>query len=112
MRKLFWIAIGACTVIFAPPVEANSGWTDYAQVIELAPTARHYYGVKLSTKSNPSGCKNEQWFYQDYESHGADKMFQVILEGLKSNKPVRFYVTGKCNLDGYSEISAVGMVSR
>jgi len=106
------ILVGASTLIFSPLLEAGAGWTDYAPVVELVPTARHYYEIKLSIKENPSGCKNKKWFYQDYGSQGADKMFEVILEGLKLEKWVRVYVTGKCNLDGYSEISAVSIIYR
>ena len=89
---------------------ADSGWTEYANVLELVPTTRHYYEIRLSVSENPSGCKNDQWFYQDYVTRGADEMFETLLEALRSRLNVRVFVTGRCNLNGYSEISAVSIV--
>jgi hypothetical protein len=91
-------------------VQAGAGWTGYAKVAELIPTASHYYQFRLPVTENPSGCRNKVWFYQDYGLPGSDKMFQVILEVTKSGNRVRVYVTGNCNLDGYSEISSVSVI--
>lgn len=90
-------------------VQANPGWTDYATLEELVPMARHYYEFKLPVKENPSGCKNKQVFYQDYNAPGSDQMFRTLLEALKSGLGVRVFVTGGCNLDGNAEISAVSV---
>lgn len=90
--------------------QAAAGWTDYAQIAELVPRSRHYYEVKLSILKNPSGCSNNIWFYQDYGLRGSDKMFETLLLGVNSGKQVRVYVTGKCNVNGYSEFVAVGIV--
>jgi hypothetical protein len=35
-------------------------------------------------------------------------MFDLFVESIKSRLRLRVYVTGVCNLNGYSEISAVG----
>ena len=110
MRKIVSLIFGACTLVLSPPIQAEAGWTDYVTIAELVPTAHHYYKVRLPVKENPSGCKNKTWFYQDYRPNGSDKMFQTILEGLKLKMRVRVYVTGKCNLDGYSEISSVSII--
>jgi len=110
MRRRVGIIFGACTLVLSPLVQAETGWTDYATIAELVPTAHHYYEVRLPVRENPSGCKNKTWFYQDYSSPGADKMFQTILEGVKSGFRVRVYVTGRCNLNGYSEISSVSAI--
>ncbi len=88
---------------------AESGWTDFATVEELRATARHYYLVRLDVKTNPSGCEDKRWFFQDYGAPGSDKMFLTLLEAVKSGARVRVYVTGRCNLDGYSEFSSVSM---
>ena len=95
---------------YVPTAIAESGWTDYVNVTELVPTSRHYYEFKLPVTENPSGCKNNNLFYQDYTSNGADAMFTTLLEALKSRLNVRVYVTGRCNLSGYSEISSVSIV--
>jgi len=79
------------------------------QITELIPTARHYYEVRLSVRDNPSGCREKNGFYQNYDSPGADQMFEVLLESLSTNIRLRVYVTGVCNLNGYAEFSAVSV---
>ena len=106
------ITIGAIAITSSNLVHAGSGWTDHATVAELIPTDRRYYKFRLPVSENPAGCRDDEWFYQDYGSSGSDKMFHLLLEGLKSNLRLRVYVTGKCNLDGYSEISSVSIVPR
>jgi len=110
MRKNISIIIGACALFFSTYVSAGTGWTDFVTAAELVPTARHYYEVRLPVKENPSGCKNKTWFYQDYGTPGSDKMFNTILEGIKSGIRLRVYVAGNCNLNGYSEISSVSVI--
>ena len=109
MKSKMYVVISFC-LWFSQYVYADSGWTDYVTVAELVPSARHYYEVRLPVKENPSGCKNKTWFYQDYDAPGADKMFLTILEGIKSNLRIRVYVTGRCNLFDYSEISSVSII--
>ena len=94
---------------FPPDVGADADWSDYARVEELVPTGRHYYEFRLGAENNPSGCREAQWFYQNYDAPGAEKMFDLLLESLKSNLSVRVYVTGVCNLNGYAEISSVSI---
>ena len=89
----------------SPPALAAAGWTDYVKVIELIPTGRHYYEVKLDIEKNPSGCRKKDWFYLDYEARGANKIFDLFVDNIKSELRLRVYVTGVCNLKGYSEIS-------
>ncbi len=105
---------GACIcALLLMPVSAAAGvaaWTDYVSVVELMPTASGRYIVKLNISKSPSGCKTENMFYQDYSAFGADQMFRVILEAVTSGKMIRVYATGKCELNGYSEISAVSIV--
>ncbi|HHO47926.1 MAG TPA: hypothetical protein ENN06_05670 [Desulfobacteraceae bacterium] len=101
---------GPALIILPAVAAAEAGWTDYAAIAELVPTARPYYEVHLEVKQNPSGCRNSSWFYQDYGLRGSDKMFDTLLEAVQSGKRVRLYVTGKCNLNGYSDFSAVGIL--
>ena len=102
------IAIGA--ILFSPLAHSRAGWTDYVTVAELIPTARHYYKFRLPVTKNPSGCRKENWFYQNYGSLGSDKMFSILLEGIKSNLRIRVYVTGICNIHGHSEISSISII--
>ncbi len=107
---LRWVAC-ICALLLMP-VNAAAGvaaWTDYVSVAELMPTSGRYI-VRLNISKSPSGCKSENTFYQDYGAPGADQMFRVILEAVTSGKMIRVYATGKCELNGYSEISSVGIV--
>ena len=110
MNREVLIIIGVCTLFFSHPAHASAGWTNFVSVAELVPTARHYYEVKLPVKENPSGCKKKMWFYQNYGSLGSDKMFNILFEGVKSGIRLRVYVTGVCNINGYSEISSVSVI--
>ncbi len=110
MNSMALNVFGVSSLLFSQLIQAEAGWTDYVNVAELVPTGRHYYEVRLPVKKNPSGCRSETWFYQNYNSLGADKMFDVLLEGIKSSFRLRVYVTGVCNINGYSEISSVAVV--
>ena len=101
------IAIAICTLLLPGVSRAGAGWTDDVKVIELVPTSRHYYEIQLKVTKNPSGCRKKNWFYIDYQTRGADEMFDLFVEGIQSSLRLRVYVTGICNLNGYSEISAV-----
>lgn len=101
-----------CVVIlsWAASVQAgSSGWTDYAEVLEIEPTIHQRYRVRIAVTDNESGCKEKQWFYQDYDLPGSREMFITLLEGLSRGIKVRVYVTGRCDINHYSEISSVGM---
>ncbi len=104
------IVIVVSGLLFSHFAQASAGWTDFVTVDELIPTTRHYYEVRLPVKDNPSGCKNKTWFYQNYGSRGSDKMFDTLLEGIKSGFRMRVYVTGICNFNDYSEFSSVNIV--
>ncbi|MCK4834931.1 MAG: hypothetical protein KAT12_09130 [Gammaproteobacteria bacterium] len=101
----------AVYLLFANAVQATSGWTDYGHVIELVPTIHHRFKVNLEVKGNKSGCKEKQWFYQDYDISGAREMYLALLEAVSSNRSVRVYVTGRCNINEYAEISELGIRS-
>jgi len=67
MKKNISVITSICLLLFVPIIYAGgSGWTDIVTASELIPTARHYYELKLQVKENPSGCRNKEWFYQDY----------------------------------------------
>ena len=89
---------------------AEAGWTEPANVIEVNPTARHYYRFRLPDIESPADCKQENGFYQDYKSRGADQMYAALLEAISSNLKVKVFVTGGCNLKGFAEVSSVALV--
>ncbi|MEJ2454776.1 MAG: hypothetical protein P8103_11555 [Candidatus Thiodiazotropha sp.] len=93
----------------APALAGGSGWTDYTGIAELTPTSHHRYTVRLNLSDNPSGCRRNDTFYQDYSASGAQQMFQTLLEAVASGKRVRVFVTGRCELNGYAEISSVSI---
>lgn len=95
---------------FATRADAGAGWTEYTKLAELVATSRHYYSFRLELAKNPSGCREGNWFYQDYTDKGADKIFDALLEALSAPVKLRVYVTGVCNIDGYAEISSLGIV--
>ena len=101
--------IGIITLLIPNFVNAGAGWTDSVNVGELITASGDYYVVKLPVTKNPSGCRNKTMFYQDYESPGSNKMFNTLLQAMESDISLRVQVTGGCNIDGYSEISAVGV---
>ena len=92
----------------ASPLLARAGWTDYARVGELVATGRHYYELRLAV-DNPSGCREDHWYYRDYDAPGATQMLEILLEAIESDLRVRLYVTGVCNINGYAEFSSVGI---
>jgi len=110
MKKQTLVSVAASAILFSQLAHSRAGWTDYAAVAELIPTDSHYYKFRLPVRENPSGCKNEQWFYQDYSAPASDKMFNLLLEGIKTKLRLSVYVTGTCNIDGYSKISSISIV--
>jgi hypothetical protein len=103
--------LGMIGLLVAPPALAEAGWTDAALITELTPTIHHRYEVTIAVQQNPSGCREKQVFYQDYSAKGAEQMYLALLEAVGSGKRVRVFVTGICGVDGYSQISAVGIRS-
>lgn len=107
MSSLHKSAARLCFLLSVPLIAiASSGWTSDVFVAELTPTSQGRYLVKLNVSQNPSGCRDKSVFYQDYNL-GSKEMFETLLQAVVSGKRVRVYVTGKCDLNGYSEISSV-----
>jgi hypothetical protein len=109
-EKSKWLIGVICLTLISAEAWPAAGWTSYGAVIELSPTTSGRFLVKLNVVSNPSGCKNKQWFYCDYIGTGADHMFRALLIAVTSGKKERVYVTGSCDLDGNSEISSVNII--
>lgn len=94
----------------AAAMAGGSGWSDYTSVAELTPTSHHRYRVRLNLSDNPGGCRSKDTFYQDYAASGAEFMFRTLLEALVNGKRVRVFATGRCELNGYGEISSVSIL--
>ena len=105
--RLFY---GLAILLFLPLSLSAAGWTDYAPVSELNPTTHGRFIVKINVSKNPSGCRNKNIFYQDYGISGYRQMFDTFLAAVTSGKMVRVFVTGRCELKGYSEISGVSII--
>jgi hypothetical protein len=99
--------IGIYTLMLSSAARAEAGWIDEVTVIELIPTGKHYFELRLAGKKSPSGCREKDGFYINYDARGADKMFDLFVDSIKTELSLRVYVTGICNLKGYSEISSV-----
>ena len=104
-----WVTtlIVICSLMLSSTARAEAGWTDEVTVVELIPTGKHYFELRLDGGKNPSGCREKDWFYINYEARGADKMFDLFADSIKTELRLRVYVTGVCNLSGYAEISSV-----
>ena len=89
---------------------AGSGWTAYASVVELKPSRHGRFVVTLRVDDNPSGCRDKTTFYQDYGFPGSARIFDTLLLAVERGNQVRVLVTGVCDINGYSEIAAVGIV--
>ncbi|KPK32368.1 MAG: hypothetical protein AMJ66_06660 [Betaproteobacteria bacterium SG8_40] len=103
------IAIAGFCLLAPMSLLAGSGWTGFAPVAELTPTAQYRYIARIEVDQNPSGCRNAEYFFQDYSVAGSELMFHTLLSAVETGTHVRVYVTGKCDLDGNSEISSVSI---
>ncbi len=108
-QRLITTAILASLSLVPPPLFGEAGWSSYGYVAELTASNQLRYLVTLRVAKNPSGCRNSSVFYQDRSAFGSEQMFHLLLEALSSGKKIRVYVTGNCELNGYSEISAVSI---
>jgi hypothetical protein len=101
-----------CTAVFLPVFMATTvsagvaGWTEPASVITLEANDLARFVVRLDVDKNASGCRDPNWFYADYGRSGSALMYQTLLEAFLHERKVRLYVTGVCDLKGYSGISA------
>jgi hypothetical protein len=102
-------AAAGLALLWADASHAAAGWTDAGPVESLSPTGLGRFEFTLDIGENPSGCKSATGFYRDYEGFGSEEMFQALLQALVNGKSVRAYVTGRCNLNGDAEVSAISV---
>jgi hypothetical protein len=102
----------AAVAVFAVSIPGYAGeasWSKHTTVVELTPTGQQRYEFRLNLTESPAGCKNPDTFYQDYDAVGSERMYNLLLHALTDDKEVRVYATGRCELNGYAEISAVSI---
>ena len=103
LAALLFISAGVVVEVQA----GVAGWTDAANVAALEANDVGRFTMKLTVEKNTSGCRNPNWFYADYGRAGSDLMYQTLLDASRSGLKVQLHVTGACDLNGYSGISAV-----
>lgn len=108
-RALFLIAVVGCLTLSGQRAWADAEWTNYGPILDLTTTTTRF-AVKIALPSNPSECKDKQWFYRDYSRAGSDNMFDMLLAAVTSGKAVQVHVTNICDVKGKSEISAVSIM--
>lgn len=96
-------------LICAGQAQAEAGWTAYGSVLELQPTTQGRFVFRMRVDANPSGCRKETWFYRDYRGLGAEQVYATLLEATSRGRAIKVYVTGVCDLNGYSEINSVSL---
>jgi hypothetical protein len=84
-----------------------AGWTAPAAVVALEAGELARFIVKLDVEKNASGCRDPNGFYADYGRSGSELMYRTLLEAMLHERRVKVYVTGVCDINGYSGISAV-----
>lgn len=110
MRKTIALTFFVGFLAFPFSVRAEAGWSEYSSIVELtADTVQQRFLLELKSPNSPSGCRNEKVFYQDYATKGVDQMYRMLLEAVAADKAVKVFVSGGCELKGYSEIISVSI---
>lgn len=103
--RLVTTALIACLTTVAWAGEA--GWTAPASIKNLEASQQGRFILRLNLSKSSSGCRSADGFYADYGRDGSELMYTTALEALRNHLKVQVYVTGGCDLDGYSAISSV-----
>lgn len=93
-------------LLLSPLARADAGWTGPGRVAEIGPEIGRFV-FRLETGENPSDCRDKAWFYVDYTGLGAELMFHALLRSIVADKQVQVFVTGRCDLNQYSEVSTL-----
>lgn len=88
---------------------ADSGWTMPGRVLELTVETPARFELRLDVESNPSRCRQAQQFYRGTLDAASSRMFDLLLAAYRDGRAVRVYVTGSCDINGFAEISKVGV---
>jgi hypothetical protein len=85
----------------------EAGWTEPVAIKSLEASQQGRFVLRLHLSKSISGCRSADSFYADYGRDGSELMYTTALEALRNHLKVQVYVTGGCDLDGYSAISSV-----
>ena len=96
-------------LLLAAPARPDAGWTGYGKVEELRIDQFTRIEARLDPSFNPTDCQSKEWFYRS-SINGSELMYHTLLEAVSTNKRVRVYVTGVCDIKDFSEISSVSVV--
>lgn len=106
MKPILHVLMALSGIVAGPVVAGVAGWTEPAGVVALEAADQGRFIVQLNVAKNASGCRDPSWFYADYGFTGSALMYQTLLDAFLHERKVRLYVTGVCDLKGYSGISA------
>lgn len=96
------------SVVLATNVWAGeAGWLEPAAIKSLEASQQGRFILHLNLSKSAGGCRSADGFYADYGHDGSELMYATALEALHNQLKVQVYVTGGCDLNGYSAISAV-----
>ena len=111
MKRITTAMLFMTTILFlnTSASAADSGWSNYTSISEITASNRDYYTIQLSSPTGTKNCKNKDTVYLEYDAKGSQAMFQILLNALISKNEVRVYLTGRCELHGYSEISSASI---
>lgn len=99
------MALGAA-IASVNAAAGQAGWSAAALVETIEPTSQRKYTVSLQLEA-AHDCKSKRTFYQDYSANGAQFVYDTLLMALAHELPVQVHTSGRCELNGYAEITAV-----
>lgn len=85
---------------------SEAEWTNSGYIQEVQATTSGVLVVRGKLGGNPSGCKDGDSYYADFSMKGTEKIFFLLLQSIATRNRVKLFVTGRCDLNGMSEISA------
>lgn len=91
----------------AASVQAGvAGWSEKTAVVALEPTSQARYQLSVA-QAEAHGCKSKQGYFQDYSASGARFIYETLLTAMAHNVPVQIHTSGRCDLHGLAEVTAV-----
>jgi len=99
-------------LIMSSLAHSEAGWTGQGYLQEIQATTAGKLIIKGKLKGNPSKCKDINSYYIDYSIEGAENIYQLLLQSIASNNQVKLLVTGRCEINGMSEISSATIYAK